>query len=77
MLFCFSRGLLEVLIDRWLPASFFVGSALVLLYAIAAFIGFRASWEDLYRPRVNRLTLDKESTFNLVTPNKARILTTE
>ena len=50
MLFCFSRGLGELLGARWLPASFFVGSALVLVYAIAAFIGFRASWEDLSYP---------------------------
>jgi cellulose synthase (UDP-forming) len=60
MLFCFSRGLWEVLGDRWLPASFFVGSALVLLYAIAAFIGFQASWEDLSHPLRTWLTRGHE-----------------
>jgi cellulose synthase (UDP-forming) len=60
MLLCFSRGLWEVLGGRWLPASFFVGTALVLLYAIAAFIGFRASWEDLSHPLRTWLTRDHE-----------------
>jgi cellulose synthase (UDP-forming) len=75
MLFCFSRGLWEVLGGRWLPASFFAGSALVLLYAIAAFIGFRASWEDLVRPLTNRPTPDRESAPLQVTLNDADSLT--
>jgi len=60
MLFCFTRGLWEVLGGRWLTAVFFVGSALVLLYAIAAFIGFRASWEDLSYPLRSWLAQKRE-----------------
>ena len=36
LLFCFYRGLWEVLGGRWMPAAFFAGSALILLYAIGA-----------------------------------------
>jgi cellulose synthase (UDP-forming) len=77
MLFCFYRGLWEVLGGRWMPAGFFAGSALVLLYAIGAFIGFRASWEDVSNPLINRPTPDEETISLQVTPNDGGILTTD
>jgi cellulose synthase (UDP-forming) len=50
MLYCFTFGFWDLSRGRWLQAGFCVGSALVLLYATAAFIGFRHSWEDLSSP---------------------------
>jgi cellulose synthase/poly-beta-1,6-N-acetylglucosamine synthase-like glycosyltransferase len=32
--------------NRWMSASFCLANALVLAYAIAVFVGFRASWQD-------------------------------
>lgn len=61
MFFCFTRGLGNMLSCRWLPAVFFGGSGLVLLYAISVFIGFRASWEDLSYPLRSRLVKNQES----------------
>ena len=61
MFFCFSRGLWEVLAGRWLPAIFFAGNSLVLLYAIADFLGFRASLSDLSNTFRQRLTENQEN----------------
>jgi cellulose synthase (UDP-forming) len=76
MLYCFAFGFYDLLCGRWLQAGFCLGSALVLLYGTAAFIGFRASWEDLSLPLVTRLALGKEGKPPLTAPNHGRIPTT-
>lgn len=61
MLYCFTLGLFDLLASRWMHAFFAAGSAFVLLYATAAFIGFRASWEDLSSPLRDWLAQKRES----------------
>ena len=66
MLYCFTLGCWDLSCGKWLQAVFSVGSALVLLYAIAAFIGFRASWEDLSYPLRSGLAQKPESASSLM-----------
>jgi cellulose synthase (UDP-forming) len=59
MFYCFTLGLVDIWESRWFHAFFALGSAFVLLYATSAFIGFRASWEDLSLPLMKWLRRDR------------------
>jgi cellulose synthase (UDP-forming) len=75
MFFCFLQGCLRLLSARWLDSAIFLGSALVLLYAIVTFIGWRASWEDLALPlfqRIKRCSTLSQAVLNRLNPEKLR-----
>jgi hypothetical protein len=44
-------GGLDLLSERWLHGAFALANAMLLLYAVAAFIGLREAWEDLTEGR--------------------------
>jgi hypothetical protein len=52
--FCMVAFAWDALTARWLHAAFSFGNAVILGYAIAAFVGLRASVEDLGRPWARR-----------------------
>jgi cellulose synthase (UDP-forming) len=58
---CLVLGLLDILCSRWLHGVFAGANALIFIYAISFFIGFRSGWEDLSRPLRARLTQCYES----------------
>ena len=47
---CALSGAMHLVVGRWLQAGFSLGIAVALLYAVTAFVGTRASWEDITRP---------------------------
>jgi cellulose synthase/poly-beta-1,6-N-acetylglucosamine synthase-like glycosyltransferase len=48
MLYCFLRGLIDLMANQWLNSGFAFLNGIILMYAITTFIGWRNAFEDLW-----------------------------